>query len=533
MVIAANIMTEKNDEYGNGERSRLKSRFCKSHESTRKDVCRAVARSRCIAKKAFCHGGVSDVRSRSSHNKVVGDLLIKALFAIVLGVITLSSAFAEDLAFPGATGFGKSATGWRQGRVVRVTSLEDSGPGSLRACAEDSTGPRVCVFAISGTIEVDSTIRVTSNTYIAGQTAPAKGIQIKLANSNNTPLVVINAHDVLIRFLKLRPGRSRRPSSNVDGITIISSERVYLDHLSVQFATDENVTVYTSKRPTYDITIARSIIALGLDRANHPKGRHSKGALICSHEGPSAKPCGRVSLIENLFAHNRDRNPDVKASASWPVEVVNNVFYDPISQFGEFYNLLGDTWINYVGNVALPGPSTRSRPRPAAIQAFEFDKSHELKIFENDNLSYDHCKRLSKGTVVDARAIRFVVEQPPQPLTHRPGPSAGTLEHVLKVAGARFGEDRSVDPLDAAVLNDVRSCHGKVINDAIEVGGWPELPRERGPADRDEDGMPDAWEDARVGLDSSDPRDAWRDRDGDGWSNLEEFLGHLAGDYFQ
>ncbi|MCP6473648.1 hypothetical protein NL509_27780, partial [Klebsiella pneumoniae] len=84
------------------------------------------------------------------------------------------------------------------------------------------------------------------------------------------------------------------------------------------------------------------ILAYSLDRANHPEGAHSKGALICSDEGRNPQ-CGRISLIRNLFAHHRDRNPDVKATAIGPVEIINNIFYDPISQFGEFYDLLGET----------------------------------------------------------------------------------------------------------------------------------------------------------------------------------------------
>ena len=416
-----------------------------------------------------------------------------------------------------------------------VTSLADDGPGSLRACAEDQTRPRVCAFDISGTIEVSRPIRVRSNAYIAGQTAPREGIQIKLGASQFTPIVIKNAHNVLLRFLKLRPGDSSRPSANVDGITIESSRDIYVDHISVQFATDESINVHTNTLPTRDITIERSIVALSLDRANHPKGRHSKGALICSHEGPGAAPCGRISLIENLFAHHRDRNPDVKATAVGPVEVINNVFYDPISQFGEFYNLIGDTRINYIGNVALVGPSTRSVRRPAAVEAFAWNDTFAIEIFEADNLNIyrNRCKSWRRLAVIDPKARAFLVADPFLPVAHRPLAAVDTLDHVLATAGARRPDGGLLDRLDAAVIADVRNCRGSVINSPEEVDGWPDLVVERGASDADQDGLPDTWERTYTGLDPEDASDAWADRDGDGWTNLEEYLSTMAGDFRQ
>ena len=88
-------------------------------------------------------------------------------------------AWADLPAFAGAEGFGRYARGWRGGEVIKVTTLEDRGPGSLRACAE-ADRPRVCIFEVAGTIVVDSTIAVGSNVYLAGQTAPGDGLQLRL-----------------------------------------------------------------------------------------------------------------------------------------------------------------------------------------------------------------------------------------------------------------------------------------------------------------------------------------------------------------
>ena len=286
-------------------------------------------------------------------------------------------------AFAGAEGFGRHATGWRGGSVIKVTTLEDRGPGSLRACAEDDR-PRVCIFEVAGTIEVDSTIAVGSNVYLAGQTAPGDGVQLRLRHSRQRPLMVHVASDVVIRHLRLRPGPSRTPSSNVDGIGIFDSHDVILDHLSVQYATDELLDIGTLRGSSYDITVQDSLLAWGLDRANHPKGKHSKGALICAMN--SRGECGRITLLRNLFAHNRDRNPDVKGTPIGPVEIVNNVFYDPKSQFGEFYDLYGDLRVNYIGNTALSGPSTRRTNAPYAFDIDDFSLAYDVRVYVRDNL---------------------------------------------------------------------------------------------------------------------------------------------------
>ncbi len=84
-------------------------------------------------------------------------------------------------AFPTAEGFGANAVGGRGGRVIEVTNLNDSGAGSFRACAE-ATGPRICTFRVSGTIQLQSDINVRGEAMsyltVAGQTSPG-GIQLK------------------------------------------------------------------------------------------------------------------------------------------------------------------------------------------------------------------------------------------------------------------------------------------------------------------------------------------------------------------
>ena len=150
------------------------------------------------------------------------DKIIRQGCCAALFTVALFSASppvpAQTLAFPGAVGYGKKAKGF-DGEVLANTSLMDGGPGTLRQCTANESRPGVCVFHVSG-IKLQKPVKVGSNFYIAGQAAPGAGVQLRLTGSNQTPLVVKNVDNVLIRFLKPRPGTSAGNSASVDAITI-------------------------------------------------------------------------------------------------------------------------------------------------------------------------------------------------------------------------------------------------------------------------------------------------------------------------
>ena len=78
----------------------------------------------------------------------------RIMMAIVVVTVAMAS-WGQTLAFPAAEGFGKYASGGRGGKVVEVTTLADSGEGSLRWALTDAGRENATiVFRVSGTIEI-------------------------------------------------------------------------------------------------------------------------------------------------------------------------------------------------------------------------------------------------------------------------------------------------------------------------------------------------------------------------------------------
>lgn len=424
-------------------------------------------------------------------------------------------------AFPGAAGFGASAIGGRGGQVLAVTNLDDSGPGSLRAALEAS-GPRTVVFRTGGTIRLDTPIEVTAPYLtVAGQTAPGGGIALRNHPDNSEPPLIIHAHDVILRFIRVRPGAARTPSCCLDALRFGSfAQRVIVDHASFSWSVDELLDAVDDAQ---DITVQWSILAEALDDAGHLKGRHSRGMRF---GGPWS---GNYSIHHNLFAHNAQRNP-VLDFGTGVADVVNNVIYDPQSLAAHVGDSYGTPRINVVGNVFRAGPHTNhptlplypldARPVPRGEGRFGFYVAGNL-----DDL-YRTDATLADALTVDPADRRWLVDTP-FPAPPVPTTSAEVAyEAVLAGAGAILP---ARDPVDARIVATVRRRSGGIIDRPEEVGGWPRLARGTPPPDGDRDGMADDWE-AAHGLDPTDPEDRNGDPDGDGYTNLEVYLNQLADD---
>lgn len=464
----------------------------------------------------------------------IGGLLLVA-FAVVIGLPKLLDAMTPgppknpstprpvDLqfglpVFPGAEGFGTQTTAGRGGKVIEVTSLADAGPGTLRSALDDPD-PRIIVFRVAGTIELEESLPV-NHPYVtvAGQTAPGDGICIKNAG------LVITTHDVLIQHLRVRPGNEGavEPDDN-DAISILGQHgevdgafNVVLDHLSASWGEDETVSTWYG---AHDITVSWSMISEALNRSRHRKETHSAGLLI----GDSSY---RVSVHHTLLAHNDFRNPLISEGGTH--DFVNNVIYNWGVLPAEIADYDSNTFLNFVGNYFIPGPSTVSGP-------FEilFNEGNP-RIYVEGNLgphrpdpTMDEWALVGFGYGEEGVAPESY--RNPTRFTTYPITAAGAqeaLERVLAGAGATAPRRDSVD---RRVVDEVKKGTGAIIDSPAQVGGYPTLASATPPPDSDHDGMPDNWE-REMGLDPEDASDRNRDLDGDGYTNVEEYLHLLSGE---
>ncbi len=436
--------------------------------------------------------------------------------AAVLLSLTLRGAVAaprEQLpAFPGAEGFGAYTPGGRGGRVVEVTNLDSSGPGSLQAAC-DTKGPRIIVFRVSGMIQGPVYVREPFVT-IAGQSSPGDGICIKRGGLS------IGTNDVVVRYLRVRPGDHPFGVSPADrdaiGLSGAGAKNVIVDHCSASWGIDENVQTWGGPR---NVTFQWLITSEALGDSLHPKGPHSMGMILGSDSNT-------VSVHHCLFAHNNGRHPYTNMGKSKQrslVDLRNNVVY--CFERGVSATGGGNVTFNYVGNLILAGSDA-----PQYAYAFWLmPYGHDTTIYAEDNIW--------PGMPTDPDARRRMMvhagssSPTPLPNTMRlPGPAATPpitalpaaeiLEPVLAFAGCT----RPVrDVVDARIVEELRTRTGRLIDSQDEVGGWPTYAATEPPPDTDHDGMTDAWEQGH-GLNATDPADGPMDRDGDGYTNVEEFL---------
>jgi pectate lyase len=424
-------------------------------------------------------------------------------------------------AFPGAEGFGANSVGGRGGRVIEVTNLNDNGSGTLRAAIE-AFGSRIVVFRVAGTIELETALEI-ANPYItiAGQTAPGQGIMLKNQPSNTDCSLVVSTHDVIIRYIRVRPGPPAESSGCGNAIVVVG-EDVIVDHSSFSWAIDQVASTWFD---AHDITFQWSIIAEGLHCSNHEKGCHSTGMLIGS-EGSR-----NISIHHTLFAHNHERNPYIKTGGL--VDIVNNVIYNSWGTASVVGNEYGEVLVNFIGNYLKQGnDSLLEKDLVAGENVTRFD----IEIYVQDNITpHRPSPEMEEWPTVKPDSRRWIVPRIHVTPLVTTTSAFVAYSQVLAQAGATISLDgwgRRLwirDPVDERIVEDVRNGTGRIIDDPSEVGGWPELAGGDAPKDMDHDGMPDAWE-TRHGFDDIDPSDGPVDADGDGYTNVEEYLNSTVPD---
>ena len=373
------------------------------------------------------------------------------------------------LAFPGAEGYGAYAKGGRGGKVLFVTNLNDSGPGSLREAIE-AKGPRTVLFRVGGIIETKGLEIREPYITIAGQTAPGDGICIKKTDTDGNAFNLSGTHDVIIRFLRIRAGNNTsepvgsKPAKRAECFRAYDSENFIIDHCSCSWGNPETLSASGGAIDRY--TVQWCIIGEGNNRQRH--------AFATALGGD------RSTWHHNLFGHMEARVPrwgDITVQCDFR----NNVLYD----WGGYCGGGDLRTLNYINNYLRPGPSSIQR-------FFIFDPKAILpaSIYVNGNLMAgrpevcaDNWKGVDAGRSLEA-SVPF---QAPPVQTQS---SAEAFELVLSNAGATRPKRDSVD---ARIVSDARNGTGRIINDEKEVGGWPAYASGEPLLDTANDGIPDEW----------------------------------------
>lgn len=430
---------------------------------------------------------------------------------IALLPITCIEVLAQEklLAFPGAEGAGKYTSGGRGGIVYTVTNLNDDGPGSLRKGIRKK-GPRIIVFAVSGYIDLQSQLVINNDDItIAGQSAPGQGICLRGYGLR------INANNVIVRYLKIRPGDASQ--SELDALTGMRHKNIIVDHCSLSWATDEVCSLYENE----NFTLQWCLIAESLNESYHSKGNHGYGGIWGGQ---------KATFHHNLLAHHTSRNPRLQGSR-WhktpeieKAEIVNNVIYNWKSK-----SIYGGEAGNYkiVANYFKPGPATGDKASRCILEPYAPYSNFELRdnvvlgqedIIENNNF----------GIKAEADfAEMYIVSQPIMVSDYQIENATDAYDRVLAHVGANLFRD----VVDQRIINEVKNGtsgqgHNGIINSQEDVGGWPDIPYEKGPLDSDNDGMPDAWE-ISNGLNPNESSDAITNELNDHYTNIEFFLNSL------
>lgn len=461
-------------------------------------------------------------------------------------------------AFPGAIGGGRFSFGGRGGQVYVVTSLADSGEGSLREACE-AGGARIIVFNVAGEIHLERPIHVRAP-YISiyGQTAPGDGIVI------TGQTLLIDTHDVIIRYMRFRRGSMdvafRDDACGGNGIG-----NIIYDHCSASWGLDEVMSMYRhvyarnekgygEKLPTVNITIQDCIFAEGLDLYNH-----AFGASIGGHNSLFAR---------NLFANNISRNPSIAMDGDF--NFVNNVLFNWWNRSIDGGD--NNSQFNIINNYLKPGPITGYDVKTQAVDENASIRWRLLKpesgrqkenagtygkafvngniVEGNDRVTADNwdggvqpAGLKTKQGIMDT----IKVDQPfAMPFIDTIYSAADAFIQVLNGVGATKPRRDAVDeriirnvktgvPQYVKEAKEHESPYVKrrlpadsyklgIITDPQQVGGLPKYSG-KPHKDTDGDGIPDEWE-KKNGLDPKDPTDAVKLRE-DGYMNIEWYANSL------
>ena len=458
--------------------------------------------------------------------------------------------------------------GGRGGKVITVTNLNDSGPGSFREACETG-GARIIVFNVSGIIKLESPIIVRAPyVTIAGQTAPGDGVCIAGES------FWVNTHDVIVRHMRFRRGETKVHHRD-DSFGGNPVGNIMIDHCSCTWGLDENISFYRHmydesegqyetkdrKLPTVNVTIQNTISAKALDTYNHAFGS-TLGGENCA-------------FARNLWASNSGRNPSIGWNGVF--NFVNNVVFNWVhrSSDGGDYTAM----FNMINNYYKPGPAT---PKDTNVghrilkpEAGRSKLDHKVygRVYADGNIMEGYPEitkdNWNGGIQVEEQPnadgyTELMRSYEPFAMPHVHIMSAkDAYGYVLDNVGANIP---SRDIVDTRIVEEVRTgipyyekklpkdAYGDkwglspksqdedglfkyrrlpkdsyklgIITDVRQMGGYPEY-KGTPYVDTDGDGMPDEWEKAN-GLNPNDPSDANKDCTGDGYTNIEKYINGIS-----
>ncbi len=517
-------------------------------------------------------------------NKLLRSWGLTIPMTLFLGVFNLSPIRAQDApAFPGAEGFGRYTTGGRGGKVIHVTNLNDSGTGSLRWALSQS-GTKTIVFDVSGYIDLKSQLNVSSNTTIAGQTAPGDGITLRYYT-----LYFGKSDNVIVRFIRCRRSQVKDVNDGADATWGRNRKNIILDHCSFSWSIDEVASFYDNR----NFTMQWCNVTEGLN-AGHNKGDHSYGGIWGGKD---------ASFHHNFIAHVQNRAPRFNgARYNWDgydktlyensiqaerVDFRNCVMYNWGNRNG-CYGGPGGGYINMINNYYKAGPGTSNKDRVTQVSVSNasnggnnpfpgyasryyingnyvtaasspenydwkgviydsglFDINGEIYIAD-PNHYYGKNQTYEKNTSgVDC--IRLKLDEPidaGEVTTHN---AQTAYEKVLKYCGASYVRDACDLRYAEEAENGTTTFKGAIVKRAgiLDVindpegtedpttASYPTLRKEKRPDsfDTDGDGIPDEWETAN-GLNPSDDIDgnAYTIDTKGYYTNLEVYLNSIVED---
>ena len=394
----------------------------------------------------------------------------------------------QQLAFPGAEGYGAYASGGRGGTVVHVTNLNDSGAGSL-ADAVSKPG-RIVVFDVGGVIDITkSNLTIASNITIAGQTAPGEGITLYGGR-----VIAAGSSNVIIRYIRMRGSIAMNRSKCT--LTLDNCDKVILDHCSISWGRWDNVHI----KDATNITWQNCIISEGIDPQRF-------GAITDGTTNWTVAHC--------LWADNKSRNPKMKCG----IQYYNNVVYN----YGN--GIIGGHssarhYQDVINNYFITGPNSGSSNK-------YFDQWTETDhLYSTGNYTDGNNDGVLNGTLITDYNGATPMANPNFKTTHPM--NLKTAEEAYYDIVEHVGASRVRDAHDQRIIDQLTSLgkKGAFIDDESGVGGIGTLAGGSALKDSDGDGMPDEWEDANGT--NKNKNDANEDANGDGYTNIETYINSLA-----